>query len=792
MLKKRILAFQAAIMLSASMMASVIAPIGNIAIVHAAEPAKKPITWNYIESEIGSNYKYHPGQIEAKYSGKNNRVVTGDKIKLSVRNAKTPTTNFKDKIYYYKEDFTRVYGVRTVNEAAAYKGQDFAISSVTDEYGVPVDAAKFAEYVTVDPSGYVSVVGKGKFRFSVEKRFEGTSEWTVVDTYEDGITDTQKIKRMKDEEVYNPDTHAWEFVENNDGYTLTKNFTVNYEDSTGTNYRYSEGYGTKTSKEAFPTNTSFSIYGTYGYWHYEDVYDENDDYVETIRVYDYDEFTDEISAGESSVIPLNAYKPLNESSKYQDDGDTQLSYNKYDSATDTYSKVGAVRTIKETVSGQPKVEWTISSVEYKDDKGIINNTTDAATIAKYAEIKNGVLYGKEACKAFVTVSCTVTSKFDAKNIWDDGKKEEYTFNQGYNEGKDINNTVTYTRKAEITVINPSDDYDAFYARALRLDDINESFGSFNSKAKDIKLGKGETKSVADAWGSYEPKNDFNLGTYKTEYVYYDANGKRQVKRAQYTLKENVKSITHEYSSSDETKAKVDEQGKVTGKETGLVTIEDKATIRSTFTATFTWDDGKVQSIETGEQIGTKTNKIKVEIVNADKANQNFDVVTVGTGKYTICTDTKTAIFKAPTKKTAKNYTIPAKIKVNGMNFKVVGIDNNALKGYKKLQKLTVKATINTLGTGVLSGCTGLTTADFTNVKLSIFPAGTFTKCNKLKKLTINGNSLMYVDDEAYKGLPKGTVITIKAKNKSTYNAVVQEFKDAGYTNFTFKYKKFKK
>ena len=91
MLKKRILAIQAAVVLGVSSLAATSIPVGNIATVQAAL-TRQADTWSSVRSSIDWDYRYNPGDFTVKKS--EGDIKTGDTIKIEVTGAREATKNY--------------------------------------------------------------------------------------------------------------------------------------------------------------------------------------------------------------------------------------------------------------------------------------------------------------------------------------------------------------------------------------------------------------------------------------------------------------------------------------------------------------------------------------------------------------------------------------------------------------------------------------------------------------------------------------------------------------------------
>ena len=158
-----------------------------------------------------------------------------------------------------------------------------------------------------------------------------------------------------------------------------------------------------------------------------------------------------------------------------------------------------------------------------------------------------------------------------------------------------------------------------------------------------------------------------------------------------------------------------------------------------------------------------TQETTKEITNAYKLPKKGSKTTIKGITYQVTKSSKTSgtvkVSKIQNKK-LKNLTIPAKITINGYNFKVVEIANGVCKKATKLTKVTIGANVTTIGKDVFNGCKSLKT-------IQIYSA-------KLKRIGKN----------AFKNLAKKVTIQVPAKKLKTYEKLLK-----GKVNNTIKYKK---
>ena len=96
-----------------------------------------------------------------------------------------------------------------------------------------------------------------------------------------------------------------------------------------------------------------------------------------------------------------------------------------------------------------------------------------------------------------------------------------------------------------------------------------------------------------------------------------------------------------------------------------------------------------------------------------------------------------------TNKKAASVTIPSKVRLGGVTYRVTSVAANAFKNYKKLKKVTIGANIITIGKQAFSGC------------------------KKLKTITVKSKSIKKIGSKSFKGINKKARIKVpKAKLKA--------------------------
>lgn len=134
-------------------------------------------------------------------------------------------------------------------------------------------------------------------------------------------------------------------------------------------------------------------------------------------------------------------------------------------------------------------------------------------------------------------------------------------------------------------------------------------------------------------------------------------------------------------------------------------------------------------------------------------------VTSGKDSYKV-TKQGTAVAFVKTKSKSKTITIPATVKVGNTTYKVTSIAANALKGNKKLTKVTIGKNVTSIGKGAFQNCTALTKITVPDKVTSIGDLA-FSGCKKMTTVTL-GKGLKKIGKETFKGNSKLSSITIKS------------------------------
>lgn len=123
------------------------------------------------------------------------------------------------------------------------------------------------------------------------------------------------------------------------------------------------------------------------------------------------------------------------------------------------------------------------------------------------------------------------------------------------------------------------------------------------------------------------------------------------------------------------------------------------------------------------------------------------------GTYQVTsTEKKEVTYMGAVNKKAKNVTIPATIKMDGVTYKVTKIAEKAFKGNKKVQKIVIGKNVKQIG------------------------ADAFRNCKNLKKIVIQTTKLndKNVHKKAFRGVTKKTVITVPSKKWKAYKTLLKK------------------
>lgn len=125
---------------------------------------------------------------------------------------------------------------------------------------------------------------------------------------------------------------------------------------------------------------------------------------------------------------------------------------------------------------------------------------------------------------------------------------------------------------------------------------------------------------------------------------------------------------------------------------------------------------------------------------------------VSNGKYIITDDKKKEVqYTGMSKKSKTSVSIPKTIKINGQEYKVDSIKANAIKGNKKVKKLTIGENVKTIDKNAFYGCK--------NLKTIVIKTSNLTSTS--------------VKADAFKGLNAKAVVTVPEKKLTSYKKILK-------------------
>ncbi len=144
--------------------------------------------------------------------------------------------------------------------------------------------------------------------------------------------------------------------------------------------------------------------------------------------------------------------------------------------------------------------------------------------------------------------------------------------------------------------------------------------------------------------------------------------------------------------------------------------------------------------------------------------------------FVAVTDQTITIKKGADKKTVK---IPAVQKIDGKDYKVVGIESNAFKNCRKLKTVVIGSNVVTIKSKAFANCKALTAVTI-GAGVKKIAKGAFVKCKKVKKVIFKGKSLPSMKG-AFKNVPSNVVVKVNknlrknaAKKKKLANTTLKK------------------
>lgn len=198
-----------------------------------------------------------------------------------------------------------------------------------------------------------------------------------------------------------------------------------------------------------------------------------------------------------------------------------------------------------------------------------------------------------------------------------------------------------------------------------------------------------------------------------------------------------------------------------------------------------WDNGKVTKEPTVLAEGVKTftctnpgcKEIKTETIAKLLEPKKNEVIEDKTGNdYKVADPTKKKVtYKAPADKKAKTVTIPNKVEIDGVTYKVTKVDGGAFKGCSKLKTVSIPKNVTEIGKNAFKGCAALTKITLPS-KCTKIGANAFNGCKKMKTITIKSTKLTSksIASGAFKGLSKKVTIKVPKKKLKAYKKLLKK------------------
>lgn len=191
-----------------------------------------------------------------------------------------------------------------------------------------------------------------------------------------------------------------------------------------------------------------------------------------------------------------------------------------------------------------------------------------------------------------------------------------------------------------------------------------------------------------------------------------------------------------YQSSKPSVVAVNSQGEVSPGAEGSTKIKIKVVQNNKTYQLSLKVKSKIKLHKKGSKLTYKNGTYKVVKPAAKKESK----ITAGTVEWT-----------GVKSKTLKSFTVPEKIKIGKVSYKVVSVGKNALKNHKKIEKLTIPSGVSKIGSQAFSGCSRLKTITIRTSKLTSKNVGSkaFQGINSKAKIKVPKRKL-----KAYKTLLK--------------------------------------
>ena len=122
--------------------------------------------------------------------------------------------------------------------------------------------------------------------------------------------------------------------------------------------------------------------------------------------------------------------------------------------------------------------------------------------------------------------------------------------------------------------------------------------------------------------------------------------------------------------------------------------------------------------------------------------------------------------------------VPASIKLDNVDYTVVGIGKNAYKGKSKIQKVVISDTVTSIGSQAFANCKKLKSVTI-GKGVTTIDSKAFFNCKKLNKVEVKGKSLKAIKKQAFKKTASKVTVKAKSFNKKQRKALLKKMKSAG-------------
>ena len=177
---------------------------------------------------------------------------------------------------------------------------------------------------------------------------------------------------------------------------------------------------------------------------------------------------------------------------------------------------------------------------------------------------------------------------------------------------------------------------------------------------------------------------------------------------------------------------------------------------------------KTPELSSKQETGSQTTATPVpaqagKLLKEEKTNISYRVLSSDA-------DSPTVAYEKSEDKNAKTIAIPATVKIDGVEYRVTSIANNAFKN-SSVTKVTIGANVETIGNGAFTGCKKLKSVTIPKGVKKIGKKA-FSGCKSLKKITIKTTLLTSgsVGKKAFSGISSKVKVKVPKSSKKTYTS----------------------